>query len=72
MSAPHEVTDTQFGFDWGPVKVARLYSDDKYGYVLAVRAGKQEVEVRISPAGRVMSVAGPFKAPERPEESVDD
>lgn len=48
-----------YGFEWGPLVVERVASDDRIGWVLIVRpkdAYKPQVEIRVSPAGRVWDV----------------
>lgn len=53
MTRPHE--DTQYGFDWGPLRVERIAHDDRIGWVIQVRprdAWKPRVDIRVSPAGR--------------------
>ena len=53
-----EKTETQYGFDWGPLKVERVASDPKFGVVvwLMSKATGQVIEVRLSPAGQRFDV----------------
>ncbi|GIV03695.1 MAG: hypothetical protein KatS3mg015_2525 [Fimbriimonadales bacterium] len=57
MSEHYELTD--FGFNWGPMRVERAVHDDKIGWVLLVRPTNRDypcVEIRVSPKGRSWSV----------------
>lgn len=43
---------TDYGFEFGPMKVERWISDPKYGYVVGVTIGKKVIEIVTSPKGR--------------------
>ena len=47
---------TQTGFEWGPLTVTRLISDDRFGYVLEVKAGGKSVEIHSTPHGQKLTV----------------
>ena len=47
---------TDYGFDFGPMKVERWVSDPKYGYVVGITIGNKVVEVVCSPKGRTVRV----------------
>lgn len=51
MSGP-----TQFGFDWGPIKVERLCHVEGRGYSLEVRTDHARVQLGISEKGRKITV----------------
>lgn len=58
-----------FGFAWGPMKVVRVMSNrQKVGCVLLVAGTKEEVEIRCSPSGSVLSVSKKRKIGKMPEE----
>ena len=44
--------ETRFGFNWGPAKVERAMSDDKYGVAIMVSTPYRELMVWVSPGGR--------------------
>ena len=46
-----ELTETRFGFAWGPAHIIRCVSDKKYGVILEVRTGRQRLNVRVTPTG---------------------
>ena len=56
MTEHFPLVETQYGFNWGPLVVERLFSDPKFGVVIALKAGDRTVEVRVSPAGRKLQV----------------
>jgi len=43
---------TEHGFDWGPLKVRRLYSDSRAGVVVIVYTDHVAYTVRVTPGGR--------------------
>jgi hypothetical protein len=47
---------TDYGFDFGPMKVERWISDPKYGYVLGITIGDRVIDIRCSPKGRNVRV----------------
>lgn len=51
-----ELEETKYGFRWGPLEVARLISDPKWGVVVTLMTDKEELEVRCSPKGKRMTV----------------
>ncbi len=55
----YELTETKYGFRWGPVEVSRLISDERGGVLLSVMTDTQEVEIRVSPSGRVLDLRHP-------------
>lgn len=54
--AGYDVTETQYGFEWGPVEIARVASDPSFGLVLKVETKYDEVVLRITPKGRGINV----------------
>jgi hypothetical protein len=55
-------TKTPFGFRFGPLDVERTVADEKFGYVVTVKAGQNTVTIRTSPNGRsglAVELAGP-------------
>ncbi|NLX97592.1 MAG: hypothetical protein GXY83_15600 [Rhodopirellula sp.] len=47
---------TQYGFDWGPVKVERCFSDDKKGWVTLLLKTKKHphgIQIYITKTGKV-------------------
>lgn len=51
-----DVVVTDFGFRWGPMTVTRLASDPRFGFVLLVSNGIEEVQIRVSAKGRKLLV----------------
>jgi len=51
-----DVVVTDFGFRWGPMSVTRLASDPRWGVVLLVAGGGEEVQIRVTPRGRKLLV----------------
>jgi hypothetical protein len=43
---------TEFGFEWGPMKVERLTHIEGRGYVVSVKTEHMEVQVYVSEQGR--------------------
>ena len=57
MSSEYELTETAYGFRWGPLEVSRLISDARGGVLIEVKAdGGQAVEIRVTPRGKTLSV----------------
>lgn len=54
---PYILTETQFGFVWGPLAVTRLISDERGGVLIEVstRTGRK-VEIRSTPKGHILYV----------------
>lgn len=52
---PSAVTDSDYGFEWGPLTVSRL-ATIRGSRVLGVEAGRNRVEVVVSPTGRSVRV----------------
>jgi len=50
---PNRLTETVYGFVWGPVAVQRIVSDPKWGFVLRVDTLRQSVQLRITPSGLI-------------------
>lgn len=49
-----KMSQTQFGFDWGPVSVSRRSSDDKKGWVvLRLKTPRTVVQVYVTKTGKV-------------------
>ncbi len=51
-----ELTNTQYGFDWGPVSVERAMSDEKKGWaVLMVKTAKYQhgLDIYVTKTGKV-------------------
>jgi len=44
---------TQYGFAWGPMEVRRCTDLGRYGRVLRVVTGKEELTIRVTPSGRI-------------------
>lgn len=58
MSRPEDeftLTETKFGFTWGPLTVQRLVSDRRFGLVIEVSTPTETFELRASPQGRRLS-----------------
>ncbi len=56
--------ETDYGFDWGSVKVTRACSDEKKGWVvLLVKTPKEEIQVYVTKTGkvRISSESGEWK-----------
>ena len=51
-----KITETRFGFMWGPVIVSRDISDPKLGCVISLFTKYQCADIRVSPTGRVINV----------------
>lgn len=54
------------GFEWGPARVTRVFSDPKHGVWLVVAGAKEEIEIRVTRGGRIRAgrprkAADPFK-----------
>jgi hypothetical protein len=47
------VSETRFGFDWGPASIYRLCSDPKHGVWLEVAGQHERIEIRITNGGRI-------------------
>lgn len=47
------LTETTYGFKWGPVSVERLASEDKFGVVLLIETERGRLEVRVTPSGLI-------------------
>ena len=47
-----KVEETTYGFDWGGVKIERVASVGEYK-VIAVKTGRQELHLRITPSGLI-------------------
>lgn len=47
---------TQYGFDFGPLKVERTFGDARYGYGIHVTVGKRVLSIESSPHGRNLTV----------------
>ena len=66
MSEPSFVT--RCGFKWGAAHVQRIASSPKWGVILCIQSGKQQVEIRVTPSGmiRVGEIVKPvdYEAPE--------
>lgn len=62
--AYYGLKETSFGFDWGPMSIERVCSDDKGGVVIAVKSNKETVDIRVTPSGlmRISSVVKRSKA----------
>ena len=45
--------NTQFGFDWGNLRVTRIACDPKFGYVVGIASKHGVVEVRVTPKGYI-------------------
>ena len=58
---------TEFGFEFGPVGVERLFADDKKGWVvLGIKTAKADLQVYVTKTGkvRVSDSRGEWKPPE--------
>ncbi len=47
------LTETRYGFAWGPAKVDRTCSDQKWGVIVSVKGKREVAEVRVTPSGLV-------------------
>jgi hypothetical protein len=47
---------TCFGFDYGPLKVERIFSDPKVGVVICVGSKHKQFQVRVSPKGHAVEI----------------
>ncbi len=43
---------TQYGFDFGPLKVERTFGDKRWGYGVHVTIGKRVLSIESTPGGR--------------------
>jgi len=50
---------TEHGFEWGPLRVSRVFHDDRVGFVLCIETEAEEMRVRVSPKGRKLSASKP-------------
>jgi len=50
---PYEVEHTLHGFDWGPVSVKRFQEDPKFGVVLRIKTGRDQIFIRVTPSGLI-------------------
>ena len=48
--------ETRYGFDWGPLKIERVFSHPKHGVVVRIGSEHQQFEVRVSPKGQNVNV----------------
>lgn len=48
-----QISDTRYGFDWGPARVRRILDDKRYGVLIAIVGKRSAVELRVTPGGRV-------------------
>ena len=49
-----DVKDDQYGFEWGPVKVQRHFSDEKKGWVVfGVKTERQELQIYVTKTGKI-------------------
>jgi hypothetical protein len=53
MSSTEQITD--YGFEWGPMEVTRL-TEYRGSCVLGIRAGKNHLQVCVSPKGQSIRV----------------
>lgn len=63
----YELTETKYGFRWGPLTVERLISDPKFGVLIEVSTPMQRMEIRSSPQGSKLEVCA--KGPKSKEAS---
>ena len=57
MSCPFPMEETKYGFEWGPMVVERVLSDERVGVVVQVRTrGGPGFEVRVTPKGKKIDV----------------
>jgi hypothetical protein len=52
-----EVAETPFGFRWGPMEVVRAVSYGKHGLVVEIKTQYGQIDVRVSPDGRMADVS---------------
>ena len=50
---------TQYGFEWGPMKVERLAHIEGRGYVVTVKTDHNELQVYVSEKGRKVEAYRP-------------
>ena len=47
--------ETQYGFEWGEMKIERTASGPKWGWVVTIQTSKQIMEIRATPSGIIRS-----------------
>ncbi len=47
------VTETRFGFIYGPAHVERICDDKKHGVYIAVITKREQMDIRVTPGGRI-------------------
>jgi len=57
--------DTRFGFVWGKTHVERICSDKRIGQLLYISADREQMEIRITPGGRISVYSHDEKMPAR-------
>lgn len=45
------LTHTQYGFQWGPAQITRIFSDPNRAVILSVVSSKERVEIRVTKGG---------------------
>jgi len=54
MATKTILKDTDYGFQFGPVEVTRIHSDDDNGWVvLDVKSAKQNIQIRVTKTGKI-------------------
>lgn len=48
---------TEYGFDYGPMKVERAWGDSRVGYGIQIKVGKRIFSIETSPAGRTVKIS---------------
>jgi len=49
----YELRETPFGFEWGPVSIERLVSDDGWGVMFSVKTPREKMDIRVTPSGLI-------------------
>lgn len=47
------LTETKYGFQWGPASVVRICDDPKAGVLIAVYTDRARLEIRVTPSGLI-------------------
>ena len=49
----YELTETKYGFEWGPLSIERIAHNDSFGVIIYVSGKREQVEIRVTPSGLV-------------------
>lgn len=45
--------ETRYGFEWGPLVISRVMSDDGWGVMVEIRTPRQSLNIRVTPSGLI-------------------